>query len=148
MQPNFTASRMSGTAYGCNLCDSLCVSPHISVDIPSQIPYWSNIMSNTGSAWLHFQHNTHSVFVGGGLVSKLRKTNQYLPRQTTLTTLYTVCTVFYRMIQWNAYIKALMCPKSWEITWNPTNEPHLLLSRRGGRRVDCRISAVTATTAS
>lgn len=50
MQPNFTASRMSGTAYGCNLCDSLCVSPRISVDIPSQIPYWSNIMSNAGSA--------------------------------------------------------------------------------------------------
>lgn len=50
MQPNFTASRMSGTAYGCNLCDSLCVSPRIRVDIPSQIPYWSNIMSNAGSA--------------------------------------------------------------------------------------------------
>lgn len=61
MQPNFTASRMSGAAYGCNLCDSLCVSPHISVDIPSQIPYWSNIMSNTGSAWLHYQHNTQTV---------------------------------------------------------------------------------------
>lgn len=60
MQPNFTASRMSGTAYGCNLCDSLCVSPHISVDIPSQLPYWSNIMSNTSSAWLHFQHNAAS----------------------------------------------------------------------------------------
>lgn len=66
MQPNFTASRMSGTAYGCNLCDSLCVSPHISVDIPSQIPYWSNIMSNTGSAWLHFQHNTQTVCLLGG----------------------------------------------------------------------------------
>lgn len=61
MQPNFTASRMSATAYGCNLCDSLCVSPHISVDIPSQIPYWSNIMSNTGSAWLHYLHNTHTA---------------------------------------------------------------------------------------
>lgn len=63
MQPNFTASRMSGTAYGCNLCDSLCVSPHINADIPSHIPYWSNIMSNTSFAWLHLQHNTCSMVV-------------------------------------------------------------------------------------
>lgn len=56
LQPNFTASRVSGTAYGCNLCDSLCVSQHISADIPSQLPYWSNIMSNNSSAWVNLQH--------------------------------------------------------------------------------------------
>lgn len=50
MQPNFTASRMSGTAYGRARCDSLCVSPRINADVPSQPPYRSNIMSDTGSA--------------------------------------------------------------------------------------------------